>query len=89
MCGDTRNALPGACHQLPRVALFQAKDCRDIAVGIVERLPKDVRGPFGRREPFQHANPERQRFASFRSQARVVADIRWFGQPGSGAQLPA
>ena len=47
------DVLAGASHHLPRVGLFKPKDVRDIAVCIIERLPKDVRGSFGGRQLFQ------------------------------------
>ena len=48
-----RDALPSASHHLPRVCLFKPKDVCDVAVWIVERLPKDVGGSFGGRQLFQ------------------------------------
>ena len=47
------NVLPGAGNHLPRVVLFKPKDFRDVAVGIVECFPEEIRGTFGRRQPFQ------------------------------------
>ena len=84
------NVLPGASHHLPRVGLSKPKQVRDVAVCIIERLPKDVRRSFGGRQPFQQQpNPARQCLASFRSQPRVGAGIDWFRQPGSDVRLPA
>src|SRR5262245_44741110 len=45
-----RDPLPGARHHLPRVGFFQPQHVRDLAVGILERLAKDERGPLGRFE---------------------------------------
>jgi hypothetical protein len=82
--------LPGARHHLPRVRLFEPEDVRDVAVGIVERLPKDEGGAFGGSQPFeQQQNPGRQRLASFHFQPGVGAGIGWFRQPGSHIRLPA
>jgi hypothetical protein len=84
------DALPGASHQLPRVCLSKPKDVRDVTVCIVERLPKDVRGAFGARQPFQQQqNPTRQGLAPFRSQPGVGARIDRLRHPGSDARLPA
>src|SRR5262245_59988920 len=47
----TGGVLPGASHDLPRGCLSKPEDRRDIAVRIVERLPKDVRRSFRGRQP--------------------------------------
>ena len=81
--------LPSASHHLPRIGLFKPKDVRDLAIRVVERLSKDVRSPFRRRQPLQqHQNPQLQRLASFRSQSGVGARVHWFGQPGSHVPFP-
>ena len=48
-----RDVLPSASHHLPRVGLFKPKDVRDVAVCVVERLPKDVGGSFRGRQLLQ------------------------------------
>ena len=40
------HVLPSATHYLPRVRHFEPKHLRNVAVWIVERLPKDVSGSF-------------------------------------------
>src|SRR5262245_53508437 len=49
----TREMLPRAGHDLPRVGLCKSKDVCDVAVRVVERLPEDVSGAFSRCEPLQ------------------------------------
>jgi hypothetical protein len=45
--------LSSAGHKLPNVGFFEAKNARDFTIWVVERFPKNVRGPFCRREPLQ------------------------------------
>ena len=45
--------LTSASHHLPRVGLFKPKGVRDVAVCVVERLPKDVSGSFRGRQLLQ------------------------------------
>src|SRR5437879_2716764 len=49
----TRDVVPRASHDLPCVGLCKPKDVCNVAVRVVERLPKDVSGSFGGRQPFQ------------------------------------
>jgi hypothetical protein len=48
-----RDVLPGASHYLPHVGLFKPKGVREVAVWIVESLPKDVGGSFRGRQLLQ------------------------------------
>jgi hypothetical protein len=36
--------LSGPAHELPRIGFLDSKDVRDVAVRVVERFSKDVRG---------------------------------------------
>ena len=47
------DVLPSARHHLPRVGLLKPEGVRDVAVCVVERLPKDVSGTFGGRQLLQ------------------------------------
>ena len=59
--------LPRAGHELTSVGFFESKNVRDLAVWVVERFPKHVRGSFRRRELFQqYQNRECQCLAPFR-----------------------
>jgi hypothetical protein len=49
----TRGVLPRPRHNLPCVRLSKVKNGCDIAVRVVEGLPKDIGGSFGWRQPFQ------------------------------------
>jgi hypothetical protein len=45
--------LPSAARKLASIGLFEAKNVRDLTVGVVKRLPKNVHGPFCRRKLLQ------------------------------------
>jgi len=47
------DVLASAGYQLARVGLVKLKCLGDVAVRIVECLPEDERGAFGRCQPFQ------------------------------------
>src|SRR5262249_34454306 len=66
------DVLSSARDDLPRVRLFNPKDLRDVAVSIIERFSEDVRGSFGRRQPFhQYPSPPLQRLPSLRALSRI------------------
>ena len=59
--GDT---LASTRRKLTSVCFFESKDVRDLAIGVVERLPKNVHGSFrGREALLQHQERGPQRFA--------------------------
>src|SRR5262245_59142194 len=47
------DTLASAVHHLPRVGLFKPEGVRDVAVCVVERLPKNVSGSFRGRQLLQ------------------------------------
>jgi len=76
--------LPSASHHLPCVGLFEPKG------RIVERLAKDISGPFSRRQPLQQPQKSRlQALGVFDSQRRIDAHVDRFGLTGIGLTLPA
>src|SRR5262249_5559530 len=74
----TRDVLPRAGHDLPSVGLCKSKDVCNVAVPVVERLPQNVGGSFGRPQPFQeHPNTTGQGLVSLRGGPRIAARVYW------------
>ena len=85
--GDT---LASTRRKLTSVCFFESKDVRDLAIWVVERLPKNVHGSFRRREALlQHPERGPQRFAPFRSGSGVGAGVHWFPNPAPGGSFAA
>lgn len=83
------NVLPGARHHLARVGLSEPQDVRNLAVGIVERLPEDVRRSFGGRQLLhQYQEAQLQRLTSFHCRPGIGAGVDRFQQPGPDGRLP-
>ena len=82
------NVFAGAGNQLAGIRLGELKDVRDIAMGIVESLAKNVGGTLIGREIFeQEKNRQLQCFTTFCSEGRVGSGVYGLREPGANICL--